>query len=181
LIQAYELTKTAQTGILSNELILPARRLAQQFGVGPDQVATIADSQTYLTVMAPQVLKIVKELRPASNLDVDFAKAQAAGDLNLQAETLQRAIRLIGADTFRAAQAHQQNIGAARSAYPEQANTVNSYGIELPNLPAGWLEEMPNGQVGANLRVPGQAVPPKGPFQLDPETDAIMRRYLQPR
>jgi hypothetical protein len=176
LVQAHDLAKSAITGF-GAEQILGARRLAKQMGLSEDQANQISDSQTYLVVMAPKVLELIKALRPASDQDVKFAREVTASDLTRDPLTMQRATRLLATEGYKTGQAHMEQLDASSRIRPNSRERIQAnYGVKLPVMPEGWMEQTPAGPA-ATMNMPPQAAPAGGGYVPDDETKALIRGY----
>lgn len=121
--QALGLIDNSITGLGANQ-ILDFKRLAKTLGLSDDEAGQVRDSQGLRKALAPNVLKTLQALRPASNVDLEWTKAVELADLTADPRAMKRAIRIIAAaDATRQYQARQDYAAIL------QANQGNEMGF----------------------------------------------------
>lgn len=105
--EGIKLVDNAITGAGAN-FLLDAKRIGKLFNLTDDQIGQIRDSQSLTQTLAPNVLKALQALRPASNVDLQWSQKVQLADLASDPRALKRAIRIIAAadatEMFRARQ-----------------------------------------------------------------------------
>lgn len=168
--EALKVIPNAETGFGANP-ILDIRAFAKKFGIADDEAGKIADSQMLRSAIAPNVFEMLKALRPASNVDLEWSKTVQAADLANDPRTLERAIQTILASSANEVNQAQADFSSFTASKPDLAATAGLYKpLSVSFSDADGIVPGPDGrfvpkhmQAGVGNVKPGA---PAGPEQL---------------
>jgi hypothetical protein len=113
-----------------------------------DKGDVIANTETFRSAMAPVVGAIMHQTSGATQLsegELAFAKAAAAGNITLDAKSIQRLVSIIDKRSREVLADHQKLTGAMIGENPKQ---LAVYGVETPNVPHNFASEADAAKAG---------------------------------